>query len=45
MTKGFYNLTSGILSQSRRLDTVANNMTNPPGIRRSSIRTAPSRKC
>ena len=28
MTKGFYNLTSGILSQSRRLDTVANNMTN-----------------
>lgn len=27
MTKGFYNLTSGILSQSRRLDTVANNMT------------------
>ena len=33
MTKGFYNLTSGILSQSRRLDTVGNNMTNisPPG--------------
>ena len=28
MTKGFYNLTSGILSQSSRLDTVANNMTN-----------------
>ena len=28
MTKGFYNLTSGILSQSRRLDTVANNMAN-----------------
>ena len=28
MTKGFYNLTSGILSKSRRLDTVANNMTN-----------------
>ena len=28
MTKGFYNLTSGILSQSRRLDTVGNNMTN-----------------
>ena len=39
MTKGFYNLTSGILSQSRRLDTVANNMTNlsTSGIRRSSI--------
>ena len=47
MTKGFYNLTSGILSQSRRLDTVANNMTNlsASGYRRSSIRTAPSRKC
>lgn len=28
MTKGFYNLTSGMLSQSRRLDVVANNMTN-----------------
>ena len=28
MNKGFYNLTSGILSQSRRLDTVGNNMTN-----------------
>ncbi len=28
MTKGFYNLTSGILSQSRRLDVIANNMTN-----------------
>lgn len=28
MTKGFYNLTSGILSQGRRLDVVANNMTN-----------------
>lgn len=28
MTRGFYNLTSGILSQSRRLDVVANNMTN-----------------
>lgn len=28
MTKGFYQLTSGILSQSRRLDTVGNNMTN-----------------
>lgn len=28
MYKGFYNLTSGMLSQSRRLDTVANNMTN-----------------
>ena len=28
MTKGFYNLTSGILSQTRRLDVVANNMTN-----------------
>lgn len=28
MTKGFYNLTSGMLSQSRRLDVVSNNMTN-----------------
>lgn len=28
MTRGFYNLTSGILSQGRRLDVVANNMTN-----------------
>ena len=28
MTKGFYNLTSGILSQGRRLDVVANNITN-----------------
>lgn len=28
MTKGFYNLTSGMLSQTRRLDVVANNMTN-----------------
>ena len=28
MTKGFYNLTSGILSQTRRLDVIANNMTN-----------------
>ena len=28
MFKGFYNLTSGMLSQNRRLDTVANNMTN-----------------
>lgn len=28
MTKGFYNLTSGMLSQGRRLDVVANNMTN-----------------
>lgn len=28
MTKGFYNLTSGVLSQGRRLDAVANNMTN-----------------
>ncbi len=28
MTKGFYNLTSGMLSQSRRLDVVANNMAN-----------------
>ena len=28
MTKGFYNLTSGMLSQSRRLDTVGNNMVN-----------------
>lgn len=33
MTKGFYNLTSGILSQSRRLDTVANNRTiSPPPV-------------
>jgi len=28
MLKGFYNLTSGMLSQSHRLDVVANNMTN-----------------
>ena len=28
MIKGFYNLTSGMLSQVRRLDVVANNMTN-----------------
>ncbi len=28
MTKGFYNLTSGMLSQTRRLDVVGNNMTN-----------------
>ena len=28
MVKGFYNLTSGMLSQGRRLDVVANNMTN-----------------
>jgi flagellar basal-body rod protein FlgF len=28
MTKGFYNLTSGILSQTRRLNVIANNMTN-----------------
>ena len=30
MLKGFYNLTSGMLSQGRRLDVVANNMTNIP---------------
>ena len=28
MTRGFYDLTSGMLSQSRRLDVVATNMTN-----------------
>jgi flagellar basal-body rod protein FlgG len=28
MFKGFYNLTSGMLSQGRRLDVVSNNMTN-----------------
>ncbi|MCI8304498.1 MAG: flagellar hook-basal body protein [Lawsonibacter sp.] len=28
MMKGFYNLASGMLSQGRRLDVVANNMTN-----------------
>lgn len=28
MFKGFYNLTSGMLSQTRRLDVVAHNMTN-----------------
>lgn len=28
MTKGFYQLTSGILSQTRRLDVIGNNMTN-----------------
>lgn len=28
MFKGFYNLTSGMLSQGRRLDVISNNMTN-----------------
>lgn len=28
MFKGFYNLTSGMLSQGRRMDVIANNMTN-----------------
>ena len=28
MFKGFYNLTSGMLSQQRRLDVISNNMTN-----------------
>lgn len=28
MIKGFYNLTSGMLSQERRMDVIANNMTN-----------------
>ncbi len=28
MFKGFYNLTSGMLSQNRRLDVISNNMTN-----------------
>lgn len=28
MFKGFYNLTSGMLTQGRRLDVIANNMTN-----------------
>lgn len=28
MYKGFYNLTSGMLSQGRRLDVISNNMTN-----------------
>ena len=28
MIKGFYNLTSGMLSQGRRLDVIANNITN-----------------
>ena len=28
MTKGFYNLTSGMLSQTRRLNVIGNNMTN-----------------
>ena len=28
MYKGFYNLTSAMLSQGRRLDVVAHNMTN-----------------
>ncbi|MEG0780060.1 MAG: flagellar basal body protein, partial [Oscillospiraceae bacterium] len=28
MFKGFYNLTSGMLTQGRNLDVVANNMTN-----------------
>ena len=28
MQKGFYNLTSGMLSQTRRLDVIANNMSN-----------------
>lgn len=38
MTRGFYNLTSGVLSQSRRLDVVANNMTNisTPGYKKET---------
>ena len=28
MYKGFYQLTSGMLSQGRRLDVIANNMSN-----------------
>lgn len=38
MTKGFYNLTSGMLSQTRRLDTVANNMTGltTPGYKKET---------
>lgn len=38
MTRGFYNLTSGILSQGRRLDVVATNMTNitTPGYKRET---------
>ncbi len=38
MTKGFYNLTSGILSQTRRLDVVGNNMTNvtTPGYKKET---------
>ena len=28
MFRGFYQLTSGMLSQGRRLDVIANNMTN-----------------
>ena len=28
MVRGFYNLTSGMLSQGRRMDVIANNMTN-----------------
>ena len=35
MFKGFYNLTSGMVSHGRRLDVIANNMTNvsTPGYR------------
>ncbi len=38
MTRGFYNLTSGVLSQSRRLDVVSNNMTNisTPGYKKET---------
>lgn len=48
MTKGFYNLTSGMLSQSRRLDVVSNNMTNltTPGYEGGTVHgQQPFRKC
>lgn len=47
MTKGFYNLTSGMLSQSRRLDVVSNNMTNltTPGYKAEQYTDSTFRKC
>lgn len=42
MYKGFYNLTSGILTQQRVLNTVSNNMTNTytPGFKRDVMATS-----
>ncbi len=43
MTKGFYNLTSGVLSQTRRLDVIGNNMTNvtTPGFKAETYTDIP----